>query len=209
MNSITYKEYEISLDSIPAIISGAEKLYPKAAVADFLDYLPFVYHAESRATILAFTELFINKEQILYAIETRDRVIAEKEARQARIESQEESKRKQLVEQFKNAFAVYVPEFNATFVVPFDYTKHEVLVDAVSTGIMSTDILKGVLENVLYQNGKAFAPEYTLDVESKEWLTQAFKPNAVKTVQVSKVTEQILELAEEYIKRITTAAMDK
>lgn len=209
MNSIKYKEYEISLDSIPAIISGAEKLYPKAAVADFLDYLPFVYHAESRATILTFTELFINKDQILYAIETRDRAIAEKEARQARIESQEESKRKQLVEQFKNAFAVYVPEFNATFVVPFDYTKHEVLVDAVSTGIMSTDILKGVLENVLYQNGKAFAPEYTLDVESKEWLTQAFKPNAVKTVQVSKVTEQILELAEEYIKRITTAAMDK
>lgn len=204
-----YKDYDFCLDSIPALNTPGGKAYHKGAVIDYLNHFDISASVILDAKIFLDTcPGFVHEDAILDALNAKEiqaRLAREHAERQ---EAARLKKEQDFVRSFEKAFAVNIPELNiegipTVFIVPFNTDELPESLQNIP-GKMSIQTLAGILNRVQYHvNGKAYAPEHTLDLESKQWLLESLYRNEIYEVDTARVTQPIVELSKSYIGIIT------
>lgn len=201
---------KIVLTSIPAIQRGDEKFYSTSSVMEyaelFSDYFgKSVVDGVRQYLMNIVTSSVITEDEINSAFEYSSTLEKMKKAREERLEQNRLREKEQILANAQNFVAVYINDFDATFLLPIDYsTLSEALIEAIDT---RRPVPKIVLQDLMKLPD--VESKFTLWGGAKEFIETGFKLHPeTKMVVLSRPTEDILEFAENYIKKINEIQVD-
>lgn len=205
-----FKNYDFNLQSIPSLNTVSGQVYHKFAVIDYAKHFESLLPSlnDTIHYLANLQEQFISEETILHAFDIRD-IRKQAEADElARKELMKEQRIQAEVARFSSAFAVNIPEFNnAVFVVPFNTEELPEKMQKRIPGEFSIQELAGIYERVNFIDGKSIT-EYGLDQESAKWIIEGLARNEIYKVSVARVSDVILELSKNYVKKLSEAVVD-
>lgn len=201
-----FKEYEFDMSSVPRLLGATGYRYPKIRIPEFFESFKDIFGEKTITEAIRYLDIYVHgyvtEEDVEKALdykEYQERALREEQERSIR---EIERKEAELIDTFKSAFAVYIDEFDASFVVPFDINElPQELVAKIGHGkVFPAQSLIGILQNrVLYRDGKPFAPDYCLNHESANWISNWLNDHKIKFVSTAAVTKNILTASKEYV----------
>lgn len=210
-----YKNYDFDLSSVPRLKSNNCFVYHKIKLIEFLEAFEYILGKETihyaKFYLDKLSTVCVNEKEVQTALEYKDILEQQAKDKEQYLLDVEKQKEDNILKSFESAFAVYIEEFPATFIVPFDTSElPQRLVDLIGTPDFPTDSLIAILQNrVKYVDGRPFAPEYCLDEQSAEWISNGLRTKEIRTVMTGRVNKRILELSKNYINKITTLVTDE
>lgn len=197
----------INFENIPCILVNGNKLYHSRAAFDYISMFEDVFSTEA---VEGARDYFANRistnlvtaEQIQDAIEYHIKC-KEYEKRKKEHEAQVEQSRKDKLMKFADKLiGIHIPEINATFTLPIDYSSlSKEALSTIGTGKPTFPV--GYLRHLLEQ--PEVESEFTLWGGTRIYMQGALNSiPEVSYVMASRVNEAILDASKAYINTLNT-----